>query len=108
MARYLFINSRDSYEYANSENLFQLAEQLRKRGNEVTLFLVENGVLAARNGSVGGKRFGSLKQQGLRVLAEDISLKARGIDRPADGVDVSNMDELAELIVTGSDKVMWY
>lgn len=108
MAKYLFINSRDTYEYAKSENLFDLAEQLKKRGNEVTLFLVENGVLAARSGSVGAKRLGALKQQGLRVLAEDVSLKARGIERPADGIVVSNMDELADLIVSGSDKVMWY
>ncbi len=108
MARYLFINSRDTSEYAKSENFFDQMGQLKKLGNEVTLFLVENGVLAARSGSAGAKRMGALKQQGLRVLAEDISLKARGIGKPADSVEVSNMDALADLIVSGSDKVMWY
>jgi sulfur transfer complex TusBCD TusB component (DsrH family) len=72
------------------------------------LFLVENGVLAARKGAKAGETLNELSKQGTTVLAEDIALQSRGITQLSDGVSKSNMDHLADLIAAGTDKVFWY
>jgi hypothetical protein len=41
-------------------------------------------------------------------MADDISCKARGIAQLAEGVSQANVDQLADLITEGSDKVIWY
>jgi len=108
MERYLIIESRDLTEYTSGRYIQKVAKTLTEQGNEVTLFLIENGVLAARTGSDIGKNLTALAGQGGNVLADDISCKARGVTRLAEGVVESNMDHLADLIVEGSDKVIWY
>ena len=51
MSRYLLIESRDPYETREVGRDYELASNLVEEGNEVTLFLVQNGVLAARGGA---------------------------------------------------------
>lgn len=108
MSRYVIVTSRDLHEYASSPYILELAGSLKNRGHEVTLYLIENGVLAARQGAQLGRRLSELSRAGVAILAEDISAKARGIEQLAEGVRLSNMDELADLIVDGCDKVIWY
>ena len=51
MAKYLLIESRDPFDANDVANFCDLAEGLVRKGSEVTLFLVQNGVLQARQGS---------------------------------------------------------
>jgi sulfur relay (sulfurtransferase) complex TusBCD TusD component (DsrE family) len=53
-------------------------------------------------------RLSELSRTGVTVLAEDVSARARGIEQVAEGVRLSTMDELADLIVDGCEKVIWY
>jgi len=108
MAKYLIVNSRDLQEYSGSQFILNLAGQLRKKRHEVTFFLIENGVLSARKGSQFNTSLQTLSKEGTRVLAEDLSLKARGISQMGEGISPSNMEELATLVMDGCDKVMWY
>jgi len=108
MARYLIVETRDFSEYTSGQYIQKVARKLKEDGNEVTLFLVENGVIAARKGAEIGKGLVDLLSRGAKVFAEDISLKARGISQLTDGIAQSNMDQLADLIAEGSDKVLWY
>ena len=48
MTNYLFIETRDPFESADTRFIEQTATALRQRGNEVTVFLLQNGVLASR------------------------------------------------------------
>jgi len=48
MAKYFLIESRSSFDSTQVSQNYQLASDLANAGNETTLFLVENGVLAAR------------------------------------------------------------
>ena len=48
MAKYLLIESRDPFDSNDVANFHELATGLIREGNEVTLFLVQNGVLPAR------------------------------------------------------------
>ncbi len=108
MARYLIVDSRDLNEYVSGGYIQKVAARLKEEGNEVTLFLIENGVISARKGAEIGKALTDLSKRGAKILADDISLKARGIERLADGISASGVDHLADLIVDGSDKVIWY
>lgn len=108
MAHYVIIESRDLQEYTSGRYILGLADGLRKKGNNVTLFLIENGVMAARKGAKIGDTLNELSRQGATVLAEDIALQSRGVTQLVDGVSMSNMDHLADLIASGSDKVIWY
>jgi len=108
MAKYLIVASRDLMEYKESDFALSLASQLKKSGNDATLYLIENGVLSARRGSEPSSRLTALSKEGVKVFAEDLSLKLRGVKERAEGVAESNMDALADLILTGVDKVIWY
>lgn len=108
MARYLIVDSRDLQEYTSGRYIQSLAGKLKDKGNDVTLFLIENGVLAARKGNEFGKNLSDLSKRGAKVMAEDVSLKARGISEIGDGITQANVDQLADLIIEGSDKVIWY
>jgi sulfur relay (sulfurtransferase) complex TusBCD TusD component (DsrE family) len=48
MTEYLLIESRDPFEANDVGYYFELARGLVEAGNQVTLFLLQNAVLAAR------------------------------------------------------------
>ena len=106
--RYLLVDSRDLQEYSGSDFILQTAAGLKQKGNEVTLYLIENGVLAARKGAAVSKRLSETAKAGVKVLAEDSSLLTRGVTALADGVDKATLDTLADLVVDGCDQVIWY
>ena len=108
MAKFLIVESRDLMEYRDGEFALELASGLKKKGHETTLFLVENATLAARKGSEASSKLTALSKEGVKVLAEDLSLQIRGVTEQAEGVSESNMDTLADLILNGSDQVIWY
>ncbi|MFY9268805.1 MAG: DsrE family protein [Candidatus Manganitrophaceae bacterium] len=108
MPHYLIVDSRDLTEYTNGRYIQKVASKLKEEGNDVTLFLIENGVIAARKGSEIGKNLTTLSQGGTKVLVDDISCKARGVAQLAEGVAESTVDQLADLIAEGSDKVIWF
>lgn len=78
MAKYLLIESKDSYESGSVAEFFELARGLASAGNDVTLFLVQNGVLTAR--AIGSSSsFDAVAASGVEILADDFSLAERGI-----------------------------
>ena len=108
MGKFLIVENRDLMEYRDSEFALELASALKKKGHETTLFLLENASLASRKGSEMSSKLTALSKQGVNVLAEDLSLQIRGVAERAEGVSESNMETLAELILNGSDQVIWY
>lgn len=107
MSSYLLIASEDPYESRSAERFFALAQSLAK-GNDVSVFLVQNGVLPARAGAKGGW-IASLKNAGVTVLADDFSLKERGIqkERLEEGVTPASIDVVLDHLVAGA-KVLWH
>ena len=108
MARYLIVNSRDWPEPGGGRYVLNLARNLRNRGHAVTVFLVEDGAHAARAGGEPGNRLSGLAAQGVRVLVEEAAVAAEGLGGVSRGIMPANLDVLADLIATGSDKVVWY
>ena len=79
MAKYLLIESRDPFESNDVAHNYELAANLASAGNEVTLFLVQNGVLPARSGAKAPPALAAAAKAGVRILADDFSLRERGI-----------------------------
>jgi hypothetical protein len=105
-ASYLLIASRDPFEGNDVLDYYELAATLAKAG-AATLLLIQNGVLPARPG-VHSPRLSRLAAAGVRVLAEEFSLRERGIrtDRLAAGVAPAPLDVVIEHLAGGS-KVLW-
>ena len=107
MTRYVFIESRDWFESRDNEFIEQTAIAVKERGHEVTVFLVQNAVLAARNGA---GRLGRLAAAGVTLLADDFSLRERGIraEELAQSVQESGIDVLVDAIVQTNTKAIWH
>lgn len=108
MTKYLLIESRDPYDSADSPNFLDLVKGVRERGNDVALFLIQNGVLAARDGAQHSERYRDLARTGITVLADSFSLRERAIDRLVDGVKSAEIESLVELLLEPGSKAIWH
>jgi predicted peroxiredoxin len=108
MTKYLLIESRDPFDTNLIDDFMGLAKGLRGQGHEVTLFLIQNGVLPARKGP-RSQTLNDLVKAGVKVLADDFSIAERGIDskRLVDGVKTSNVDWVVDEMAAGT-KTIWH
>ena len=106
MAQYLLIESRDPFESNDVGYYYDLAKGLVEAGNEVTLFLAQNGVLSARP-SAKSAALGALARSGVTVLADDFSLQERGIAKLVEGVAAAPIDVVVDHLAAGH-KTLWH
>jgi predicted peroxiredoxin len=104
---YLLIESRDPLESNDVASCYDLAAGLARRGAPVTLFLVQNGVFPARR-SASTAALEAVAQSGVEVLADDFSLRERGIpaDRLPAGVAAAPIDTVIDRLLEGR-KALW-
>lgn len=102
VSNYVFIESQYSL-------VSEPAVALRKEGHTVTVFLVQNGVLAALK-LAGESQVPAIVESGVTVLADDFSMQERGIsmDECAPGLQEGTMDRLIDLIVQDNTKAIWH
>lgn len=107
MAKYLLIESRDCFE-SSDQSYWQMATDLQKAGNDVTLFLVQNGVLPARRGPRSAE-LAALNEAGVTIMADEFSLRERGIDssRLSEVVQASPLDLVIDQMAEGT-KTIWH
>lgn len=108
MVKYLFIESRDPFESADSQYLAGLVKGVSKRGNGTTVFLVQNGVLSARQGSRYNELIRALIENEIDVLADRFSLRERAISGLIEGVKESDVDQLVELLFAPETRAIWH
>jgi predicted peroxiredoxin len=108
MSQYLMIESRDPFECNEARNFYELAAGLARAGNQVRLFLVQNGVLPARR-STRSDLLARAAEAGVEILADDFSLRERGISptRLLAGLESAAIDLVVDRLVAG-DKVIWH
>lgn len=108
MASYLLIESRDPFDSADTAFVTDVAKGLKDTGNDVTVFLVQNGVLPARRGSKS-RALSALVRAGVTVLADDFSLRERGIlrGRLVKGVKAAPLDIVIDHMAAKA-KVIWH
>ncbi len=109
MSNYVFIESRDPFDSPDTSFLADTAASLKKRGNTVTVFLVQNGVLGARK-QARKSQLPLLLESGITVLADDFSLRERGIqaDECQGAVKTASIDQLVDLLVQENTKAIWH
>ena len=107
MASYLLIESRDPFSHGGVARNYELAANLKKSGDEVTLFLVQNGVLSARKGSAA-TGLADVVARGVQVLSDEFSMRERGIAEDAllDGVMSAPLDTVVDQLAEGR-KALW-
>jgi len=107
METYLLIASRDPFTARDMDGVYDLAASLAARGHPVTVFLVQNGVLAARR-IPAAEPLTRLARSGIAVLAEEFSLRERGIatDRLATGIRTADLGYVVDALADGA-RVLW-
>jgi sulfur relay (sulfurtransferase) complex TusBCD TusD component (DsrE family) len=109
MTNYVFIESRDPFESLDVRFVGETAAALSKRGHQVTVFLIQNGVLVARS-LARDSYLARLAEAGVRLLADDFSLSERGIHttelRP--GIQTSNVEALVDALLEENTKAIWH
>ena len=78
MARYVLVESRDPVDTRDVGYYCDLALKLAEKGEQVTLFLVQNAVLAVRK-ELTDNPLTRVANSGVEVLVDSFSLRERGI-----------------------------
>ena len=103
---YFLIASRDPFESREALSCYELAQGLAEAGHVVTVFLVQNGVLPARP-SLASQNLLELIRHKVTVLADEFSLKERGIERLVPGVTAAPIERVIEALASGA-KTLWH
>ena len=106
MAEYLLIESRDPFESNDVGYYYDLARGLVEAGNQVTLFLIQNAVFAARP-SAQAPQLRVLVGSGVKLLADDFALKERGITKLLDGIQIAPIEIMVDHLEAGH-KTLWH
>jgi len=108
MSKYMLIESRDPFDSNDVGFSYELASGLAKAGHEVTLLLVQNGVLPARRGAQADG-LAAVMKAGVKVLADDFSLGERGIapSRLVAGVEPAPIEVVIDHMAAGH-KTLWH
>ncbi|MFN2513062.1 MAG: DsrE family protein [Pyrinomonadaceae bacterium] len=109
MTHYVFIESRDPFESRDTRFVEETATALTQRGHEVTVFLVQNGVLASR-GTIRDSALSRMAKAGVNLLADDFSMCERGIQSAElqPGVQTTSIETLVEALVRENTKAIWH
>src|SRR5262249_15997751 len=110
MAKYLFIESRDPFGCRDSESLFEMVEGSARNGNEVTLFLIQNGVLSLPRHSRFSQNVNQLMKSNVQVHADRFSLQERAVPEREilEKVIVSSAADLVALLLKPGMKAVWH
>ncbi|MCM3906090.1 MAG: DsrE family protein [Pyrinomonadaceae bacterium] len=109
MSHYVFIESRDPFASRDTRFLEETATALKQRGHEVTVFLVQNGVLASRQ-NARDCSLARMDAAGVSLLVDDFSLCERGV-QPAElrpGIERSGIEQLVDALVQENTKAVWH
>lgn len=109
MAKYLLIETKEPL--GGGRYAFDLGRQLRELGHDVTIYLLQDGVFAARRGFAAGEAcLTEAERQGVTVLADRVSSRQRGLvdARLAKQARLSDMDAMVDLLMEQSDRVIWH
>ncbi|HLB71948.1 MAG: DsrE family protein [Candidatus Methanoperedens sp.] len=108
MAKLLMIMSKDPFTTETPDLALNIGCNAVSKGNDVSFYLVEDGVTAARDHEFGKRLAAVQKELGIKIYADDRAVASRGIgDRLIEGVEVREIGMLLDFIMD-SDRVVWF
>src|SRR5262245_37330982 len=108
MTTYVLIESRDPFNCEQVAANCKLASDLARRGHTAVLYLIENGVLAARS-TARHALLSEAVSAGVQVLVDDFSIRERGIAQAElhSHVRTAPLDTVIDHLERGS-RVVWH
>ena len=108
MTNLLLVLSKDPYTTEIPNLVLDIGLRAKAKGSDVSLYLVADGVTAARKSAFGNKLHDARKK-GIKILADDKAVQSRGLDgNLIDWVQVKEIGALLDHIVEDNTRVAWF
>lgn len=107
MTNLLMVLSKDPYTTEVPDLVLDIGLDAKEKGNDVSLYLVEDGVTAARK-SEFGNRLAAAHKKGIKIYADDKAVLSRSLaNKLISWVEVKEIGTLLDFIME-HDKVAWF
>lgn len=107
MSSLLMVLSKDPYTTETPDLVLDIGLNAKEKGNDVTLYLIEDGVTAARKSEFGDK-LQAANKKGLRIYADDKAVLSRSLtDKLIANVEIKEISALLDYIMN-YDRVVWF
>lgn len=105
--RVVLLTARDPLRAADTTYPARVARDLAAGGHEVSLVLLEDAVVLARRDHSGAEDLEAAIGAGVHVLAEEEALSRRAVASVGEGVKPTDLAEVVDLLMTGTDRQAW-
>ncbi len=107
MTNMLLVLSKDPYTTETPDIALDIGFNAKEKGNDVALYLVEDGVTAARNGEFG-KKLMAAHNKGINIFADDKAVLSRALTgKMINNVEIKEISTLLDFIME-YDRVVWF
>lgn len=108
MTNLLMVLSKDPHTTETPDLVLDIGLDAKAKGNDVALYLVEDGITAARKSEFGDK-LAAAQAKGIKIFADDKAVLSRALtSKLIDGVEVKEISSLLDFIMDDYDKVVWF
>ncbi len=107
MTNLLLVLSKDPYTTETPELVLDIGLNAKEKGNDVALYLVEDGVTTARKSEFGNK-LAAAHKKGIKIYADDKAVLSRSLTgKLISWVEIKEIGALLDFIMD-SDRVAWF
>ncbi len=107
MTDLLLVLSKDPFTTEIPDLVLDIGMNAKQKGNNVALYLVEDGVTAARKTEFGDK-LADAQKKGIKIYADDKAVLSRSLtNKMIEGVEVKDIGTLLDFIMD-FDRVVWF
>jgi sulfur relay (sulfurtransferase) complex TusBCD TusD component (DsrE family) len=107
MTNLLMVLSKDPYTTETPDLVLDIGLNAKEKGNDVTLYLIEDGVTAARKSEFGNK-LAAANKKGIKIYADDKAVLSRSLTNKLTGsVEIKEIGALLDFIMD-YDRVVWF
>ena len=107
MTNLLLVLSKDPYTTETPDLVLDIGLDAKEKGNDVSLYLVEDGVTAARKSGFGNE-LAAAHKKGIKIYADDKAVLSRSLtNKLISWVEIKEIGTLLDFIME-HDRVVWF
>lgn len=108
MTNLLMVLSKDPYTTETPDLVLDIGLDATAKGSDVAIYLVEDGVTAARKSEFGDK-LAAAQAKGVRIFADDKAVLSRALTgKMINGVEIKEISSLLDFIMDDYERVVWF